>query len=97
MLRVAFTVGRGVLDRHVHGVFGVGLPAPQRIQVEPQLLGDFPVGSGASEDSRERLACLRDLARLAADRPWHVILAAKLVEDRAANARHGERAEREAA
>ena len=87
----------GTVDRHADRAFDVRLPLPQRLDVDAERGGDFGVVGLAAELRRERRARGADVARLAAHGARHVILATQLVEDRAADARHGERAEREAA
>ena len=61
------------------------------------VLGELPVGSRATEDARQRLAGVRNLARLATDRSRDVVLTPQFVEDGAADTRDGEGGEGEAA
>ncbi len=95
-LRLTALVG-GAVDRDADRAFDVRLPLPQCLNVHAERLRDFGIFRRAADARGHGGAGGLDVAGLAAHGPRHVVLPAQLVEDRAANSRHGERAERESA
>ncbi len=94
--RLAVVLGRP-LERHADAGLEIGLPAPERELVDAELRGELVVVGLAAELRVQRVARGGDVAGATADRARDVVEPAQLVEDRAADARHRERAEREAA
>src|SRR5690606_13746499 len=81
----------------LHSLLGVGLPAPQRVDVDAELTRGLAVVRLAIQRARQLLLRGRDLALLPPDAARHVVVLAQIVEDRAADAGRRVRAERQAA
>jgi hypothetical protein len=73
------------------------LPAPERVQVDAEVRRERAVVRIVAQNAGQRLARRRDVLALPPDRARNVVLPAQLVEDRAADARGGEGAERQPA
>src|SRR5690606_14310196 len=84
----------GDIEREVEDALDVGLPAPVGIHVDAELAGDRLIVRAMAEAAGQRFPGAADVPALLANRAGYVVLAAELVEDRAADAGCGEGAER---
>src|SRR5690606_16474971 len=92
----AFPLDRAV-EGEVDGLLGVRLPTVELLEIDPERSRGLLGLRLADERVAQLLAGRVERPLLASDRARHVIPAAQVVEDRAADPRRGEGAEREAA
>src|SRR5215208_1713478 len=91
------TIIRWPVNRYANGTFDVRFPSPERGRVDAEGVGDLGILRRSAQSRGQRGARGLNVARLAANRPWYMILSAELVQDGATNARYRESAERQTA